>query len=83
MQHARYLLVAMGFAAVTARASSPKIWIGDSARDLSAGVSKGLLVKPAGGLALGYSPVKIEGIEASRILSAAEEPGGGVYFRNR
>ena len=74
------LLTAALLSAAAASASSPKIWVTDSAKDFSTGTTHGVSALPTGALALTRDSVKIEGLSATKIFAVASEKSGALVF---
>ena len=79
MRH-RFLVFAAMAAAATTHASSPKIWTTDSAKDFSAGTTRGVSALPGGALALTRTSAKVDGLAATKIFAVAAEKSGALLF---
>ncbi len=73
-------LVLLSLCAPPAFASSAKIWATDTTREFSAGTAHGVSAEPSGDLILARRSAKVDGVTASTILSAVEEPSGTIVI---
>jgi len=73
-------LLAILVCAASLSASTPKIWVVDSAQDFSLGEARGVSVAAEGALVLSGEWKKLDGVSESAIFATAREKDGGLVF---